>query len=102
MSISSDYIPKRKKLNTSVTKKLDHNKMILFWIIGMILSLYIHELGHVTVGLFYHWKLFYFVVGPLKIYRDNMDESIKVGFETDVTHWFGMGATVPGKKDPDN
>jgi len=77
-------------------------KVILFWAIGVILSLYIHELGHLTVGLFYHWKLFYFVVGPLKIYRDNMDEPIKVGFETDVTHWFGMAATVPGKKDPDN
>lgn len=77
-------------------------EVIMFWIIGTILSLYIHEFGHLIVGFFYHWKLFYFVVGPLKFYRSNMEDPIKIGFETNILHWFGVGATVPRKKDPDN
>ena len=77
-------------------------EVILFWIIGTILSLYIHEFGHLIIGFFYHWKLFYFVVGPLKFYRSNMEGPIKIGFEPNILHWFGVGATVPRKKDLDN
>lgn len=77
-------------------------QVIIFWIIGMILSLYIHELGHVTVGVLHRWKLFCFVVGPFKLYRSNMDEPIRFGFETNLLHWFGIGATVPAKKSPEN
>lgn len=38
-------------------------QVIIFWIIGMILSLYIHELGHVTVGVLHRWKLFCLMTG---------------------------------------
>lgn len=77
-------------------------KVILYWIIGIIVSLYIHEFGHVFVGILYRWKLLYFVVGPIKFYRSDLKGSIKIGIETNILHWFGMGATVPRKKTSKN
>ena len=70
-------------------------RMLCGWMIGTILSLYIHELGHVMVGIANGWKFILLTVGPLKIYRNDVHEKVKVGFEKNIMNWFGIGATVP-------
>lgn len=62
----------------------------------------IHELGHIVCGLFYHWKLFMLVVGPLKIYRETLNSKIKIGIERNIIMWCGVGGTLPIKKSEDN
>lgn len=77
-------------------------KMLLFWLIGMVLSLYIHELGHVLVGIVNGWRFMLFTVGPLKIYRPTSEEKMTISFEKNVMNWFGVGAVVPKGKSNDN
>ena len=77
-------------------------RMLCGWMIGTILSLYIHELGHVMVGIANGWKLILLTVGPLKIYRNDVHDKVKVGFEKNIMNWFGIGATVPVGQDSDN
>lgn len=77
-------------------------EMIVAWIVGFVISLYIHEIGHVCIGVLNGWKFFTLSVGPLKLYRNNIDEKIKLGFEHNILSWFGVGATVPKKTDEEN
>ena len=57
-------------------------RMLCGWMIGTIVSLYIHELGHVMVGIANGWKLILLTVGPLKIYRNDVHEKVKPGLFT--------------------
>ncbi len=67
-----------------------------------LISTMVHELGHIICGLFYRWKLFMLVVGPIKIYRETMDSKIKIGIEKNIIMWFGVGGTLPTKESKDN
>ena len=74
-------------------------KMIGFWFVSMILSTTVHECGHVVGGLLEGWKFFYLVVGPVRIYRENLQDKIRVGIEKNVSLWGGIGGTIPAKKE---
>lgn len=75
--------------------------VIIYWVIGYILSLYIHEFGHLITGLLCGWKFSRLTIGPINIYR-NTDNKIKVEFEKNILCWFGMAATIPGEKKDSN
>ena len=77
-------------------------EMLIAWIIGLVIALYIHEIGHLCIGILNGWKFFTLSVGPLKLYRENIDEKIKIGFENNISCWFGVGATVPKEANEDN
>ncbi|MBQ1372005.1 MAG: M50 family metallopeptidase [Oscillospiraceae bacterium] len=77
-------------------------KVLLYWIVGFVLALYLHEFGHLLVGLFHGWKFFMLTVGPVKLYREKLQDPIKLGFEPSAINWFGMGATLPPRQDPEN
>ena len=74
-------------------------RFIIYWIVSFILSLYIHEFGHLIVGILHGWKLYLLVIGPIKLYRVAVNAPIKLGIETNITHWFGVAATLPTKQD---
>lgn len=65
-------------------------------------STMIHELGHVVCGLLHHWKLYMLVVGPVKLYRENMDSKIRIGIEKNPILWGGVGGTLPQEENPGN
>lgn len=79
---------------------------IILFIIGAIvcylISSMIHEMGHVVCGLLHHWKLYMLVVGPMKLYRENMDSKIKMGIEKNTILWGGVGGTLPVKESEEN
>ena len=76
-------------------------KFLLYWIVGFVLALYLHEFGHLMVGLFHGWKFYMLVVGPIKLYRERLQDPIQMGFEPNVMNWFGMGATLPLRQEPE-
>lgn len=77
--------------------------VLIISIIGCyFISALIHELGHIIYGLINHWKLFMLVVGPIKIYRENINSKLKIGIEKNITLWCGVGGTFPIKKSEDN
>lgn len=79
---------------------------LVIFLIGAIvcywMSTLIHELGHVVCGLIHHWKLFMMVVGPMKLYRENMDSKLKIGIEKNPLLWCGVGGTLPTKESEEN
>lgn len=77
-------------------------KVILYWLIGMILSILIHEMGHILAGLVNGWKFYMLIIGPIKIYRENINEGIKVKFEKNMAYWGGTGAAIPASVDGRN
>lgn len=77
-------------------------KLLISAVICYMLSAMIHELGHVICGLLNHWRLFLLVVGPLKLYRENMKSRVKIGIEKNVVLWGGVGGTLPTNKSDDN
>ena len=71
--------------------------IVCYWV-----STLIHELRHVVCGLIHHWKLFMMVVGPMKLYRENMDSKLKIGIEKNPLLWCGVGGTLPTKESEEN
>ena len=69
-------------------------------IISYLIAGYIHELGHVVMGLCNGWKFERLVLGPLGFKRDN--EKVKCYFEKNVVLWAGVGGTMPSKNTKDN
>ena len=68
-------------------------EMLISWLVGLVLALYIHEIGHLCVGLLNGWRFFSLSIGPMKLYREHMDEKIKLGFEENILNWCGVCAT---------
>lgn len=77
-------------------------QLFLSWIATYIISTIIHELGHVICGVFHGWKLYLFVVGPLKIYRKTLNSAISIGIEKNPVLWCGVGGTLPSSKSEEN
>ncbi|MCR4586254.1 MAG: hypothetical protein K5686_11085 [Lachnospiraceae bacterium] len=73
--------------------------LIAYALIAYFLSTTVHELGHVICGLLHKWKLIMLVVGPFKLYREDIDSKIKFGLEKNPTYWGGVGGTFPTKED---
>lgn len=68
--------------------------LLLIILSGYFIAAYIHELGHVIVGLLFGWKLYLIVVGPLGIKREK-NGGLKIYFEKNVKFWGGVGGTLP-------
>ena len=58
------------------------------------ITITIHELGHLLVGLLQGFKFIWFVIGPLGI-RRNEKNTLEIYFEKNLGHWGGMCATSP-------
>ena len=64
-------------------------------LLSMFISTIIHEGGHVVAGLIQKWKFTVLVIGPIKIYRDDATDKIKLGLEKNPALWGGYGGTMP-------
>lgn len=76
-------------------------KFLLYSIVCYFISGFIHEFGHVIVGLINGWKFYILVVGPLGIKSDE-NGKIKFYFEKRITLWGGYGGTIPQSTKKDN
>lgn len=76
-------------------------KLILICISSYIIATFIHELGHVLIGLYHGWKLYLLVVGPIG-FKGKPDGGIKIYFEKNVKFWGGVGGTLPQIEDKKN
>ena len=77
-------------------------KVIGFGFVAMMASTIIHEGGHVIAGLVQGWKFAIMVIGPIKIYRDEKDDKVKIGIEKNPALWGGLGGTIPREKSDEN
>lgn len=77
-------------------------EVIGFGFVAMMLSTIVHEGGHVIAGLVQGWKFVIMVIGPMKIYRDEKDDKIKIGIEKNPALWGGLGGTIPREKSDKN
>ncbi len=74
-------------------------KVIVYALIAYFISTTVHELGHVICGLLHKWKLIMLVVGPFKLYREDINSKVRFGLEKNPTFWGGCGGTFPTKED---
>ena len=63
-------------------------------ILCYFISVIIHELGHIIVGLINGWKFYLLVVGPIGIKADEKGR-IKLYLEKNIALWGGVGGTLP-------
>jgi len=75
--------------------------LILYVIVGFIISSSVHELGHILVGLTQGFKFYLFIVGPFGINRKENDK-ITFYIEKNASLWGGLGATIPVNEDSNN
>ena len=52
-------------------------KVLVYAIIAYFISTIVHEMGHVTCGLLNKWRFWLLVVGPFKLYREDMNSKIR-------------------------
>lgn len=72
-------------------------------IVAYFCSTLVHEGGHVLCGILHNWKLYLLVVGPFKLYRENLeDKKVKFGIEKNPLLWCGVGGTLPREKSEEN
>ena len=64
-------------------------------LLSMFISTIVHEGGHVVAGLIQKWKFVAMAIGPIKIYRDETTDKIKLGLERNPALWGGYGGTMP-------
>ena len=76
--------------------------ILVYALIAYFISTIVHEVGHVLCGLLNKWRFLMLVVGPLKLYREDMDGKICFGLEKDITLWGGCGGTFPRKDEESN
>lgn len=72
-------------------------ELLGYAVVGYFMSTVIHELGHVICGMLHKWKFYTLVVGPLKLYRENLNSKVKLGIEKNPALWGGYGGAVPEK-----
>jgi len=63
--------------------------------IAMFLSTIVHESGHAIAGVLQGWKFMQLVVGPFKLYRNDIHDRIHFGLEKNPVLWCGIGGAVP-------
>lgn len=64
-------------------------------LLSMFICTIVHEGGHVVAGLIQRWKFLVIVIGPIKIYRDETTDKIRLGLERNPALWGGYGGTMP-------
>ena len=67
--------------------------------LSYFVSTVVHEWGHVIAGLVQGWKLIMITTGPLKLYRNDLTDKIRLGIEKNPLYWCGIGGTLPTKKE---
>lgn len=67
--------------------------LITIGILLLIATVVAHELGHLVGGWLVGFRFLLFVVGPLKVLRE--DDGIRVRFNKDVSLYGGMAASAP-------
>lgn len=77
-------------------------EVFIYATICYIVSGFVHELGHVLMGLINGWKFYMLVIGPFEWKRESPDEKIRFCFEKNMMMWGGMGGSYPVNKDKDN
>jgi hypothetical protein len=75
--------------------------LILAAILSYLVAGFVHEMGHVAVGLMSGWKFYLLVIGPLGIRRNDNDK-ISLYLEKNPSLWGGVGGTFPKAESPDN
>lgn len=86
--------------NMQVETQEDKIILIIGVIIIMHLVLFIHELGHVVMGLLQGFRFELLVVGLLGIRREK--EKIKIYLNKNFSYYGGLGLTVPKDDSSDN
>ncbi len=74
-------------------------QLIVYAVISFFAATVVHEFGHVLTGLMNGWKLFLMVVGPFKLYREDINGPVRFGIEKNPALWGGCGGTAPRKLD---
>ena len=77
-------------------------EVLISWVVAYFLCTVVHEGGHVVAGLLQGWKFLLLVVGPLKLYRDEKDDKVKLGIEKNIVLWGGIGGCIPRRESEDN
>lgn len=77
-------------------------KVLLYWLVGIIAGLIIHELGHVLAGVFSGWELFMFEVGPFCLERKERGGQLKLRLEKNILYWFGISGVYPKQASENN
>ena len=70
-------------------------EVLIYAVISYFVATVIHEFGHVLAGLMSKWKLMMMVVGPFKLYREDLKGKIRFGIEKNPALWGGCGGTAP-------
>ena len=68
-------------------------------ILSYMVSIAVHEWGHVISGLAQGWKLLLITTGPFKLYRNDINDKVRFGIEKNPLYWCGVGGTIPAKKE---
>ena len=77
-------------------------EVLVCWVLAYFACGFVHEGGHVVAGLIQGWKFEILVVGPLKLYRDEKDDKVKLGIEKNLVLWGGIGGSIPREESEDN
>jgi len=77
-------------------------QVFVFGMISYLACTYVHEGGHVIMGLLQKWKFYYMTFGPFRIYREEKDDRVKFGMEKDLLYWGGVGLTIPREQSEKN
>jgi hypothetical protein len=75
--------------------------VILLSIPSYFIVVTIHELGHILTGLFYGFKFYLFVIGPIGLKRNEQDKVIFY-LEKNPALWGGVGGVLPRTENPSN
>lgn len=73
----------------------------LFSIICYFISAFVHEIGHIIMGLIQGFKFFLLVIGPFGLKR-NKNNKVIFYIEKNIAFWGGVGGTFPFDSNPDN
>lgn len=77
-------------------------RLVLYSLAGLVISSFIHELGHLIVAMIHRWKFSLLIVGPFRWQQDDFKERIVFRFERNILYWGGVSSAVPSDKDIDN
>ncbi|HSM25019.1 MAG TPA: M50 family metallopeptidase [Anaerolineaceae bacterium] len=80
---------------------MDFLVVIFMATLCFLISIAVHEFGHILTGLKEGFKFHTLVLGPFGFKRDEKDKIIFY-FEKDVSLWGGLAATVPTNDNEDN
>jgi hypothetical protein len=62
--------------------------------LGLVISLGVHELGHLVVGLLVRFRFYLFALGPIAVERRE-PSGIKIRWNREPAFWGGVAGTLP-------